>query len=76
VQPPHQQPQQPPRQFYDEVEGDEKDIELSDFEVTNGEEEDIFVSKLDDFLCKAKKNTNKWFHCGIKRVHRILELMT
>jgi hypothetical protein len=35
---------------------------LSDFEVTDGEEEDIFIGKPDDVLHEAKEDTNKWFH--------------
>jgi hypothetical protein len=42
-QAPHQQTQEPQQQF--EV---EENYELSDFEVTDGEEEDIFVGNPDD----------------------------
>lgn len=48
-QAPHQQTQEPQQQF--DV---EENCELSDFEVTDGEEEDIFVGNPDD--------SRKWFH--------------
>jgi hypothetical protein len=56
-QPPHQQTQEPPQQF--EV---EENWELSDFEVTNGEEEDIFVGNPDDVVREVMDDSRKWFH--------------
>lgn len=34
---------------------------MSEFEVTDGEEDDIFIGKHDDVLCEAMEDTNKWF---------------
>jgi hypothetical protein len=36
-------------------------MELSDFEVTDGEEEDIFVEKDYECIRQAKKATMAWF---------------
>jgi hypothetical protein len=35
---------------------------LSEFEVMDGEEEDIFIGKHDDVLREDREDTNKWFH--------------
>jgi hypothetical protein len=34
---------------------------LNDFEVTDGEEEEIFLSESDDVSCDTKEETSKWF---------------
>jgi hypothetical protein len=40
----------------------EENCELSDFEVTGGEEEDIFVGKPDDVVREVMDDSRKWFH--------------
>jgi hypothetical protein len=55
---------QQPSQQVDE-QGEEEDIELSDFKVTNGEKEDIFIGKANDVLhevCELRDDTKKWFN--------------
>jgi len=37
-------------------EEEEEDIELSNFELTDGEEDDIFVKKENDVLCEPKND--------------------
>jgi hypothetical protein len=34
---------------------------LSDFEVMDGEEDDIFVGKDENVIREARKDTNEWF---------------
>jgi hypothetical protein len=34
---------------------------LSDFDVTDGEEKDIFTEKDDDVIREVREETNKWF---------------
>jgi len=40
----------------------EENCELSDFEVTDGEEEDIFVGNPDDVVSEVMDDLHKWFH--------------
>jgi hypothetical protein len=54
---PHQQTQEPQQQF--DV---DENCELSDFEVTDGEEEDIFVGNPDDVVREVMDDSHKWFH--------------
>jgi hypothetical protein len=61
--------QQPTRRFQNEEEGDEEDIELCEFEVTESEEEDIFVAKQDDILREAWEDTKNGFTHGKKQLH-------
>jgi hypothetical protein len=76
-QPPQQPRKQPPgrpRKQRDEEE-EEEDIELSDFELTDGEEEDMFVEKEKDVLCEPKDDINTWFQIGTEIPKRALESM-
>jgi hypothetical protein len=64
VQHPPQQPRKRPagrpRKQRDEEE-EEEDIELSDFELTDGEEEGMFVGKENDVLREPNDDINTWF---------------
>jgi hypothetical protein len=56
-----QPPQQLEQQLHDDEEADEEYLDMSDFEVTDGEEEYIFTEKEDNVVCEAREETNKWF---------------
>jgi hypothetical protein len=54
--------QQPPLQPPHQMDEEEENIELSDFELTDGKEEDIFVEMENDVLREPRDDTNTWFH--------------
>jgi len=58
-EPRRQSVRQPTQQPQDE--DDDEDLELSDFEVTNEEEEDIFTKSEENVLRQAREETSKWY---------------
>jgi len=72
VQPPQQpalksvrkstrEPRKQPAQQQPQDEDDDEDLELSDFEVTDEEEEDIFTESEENVLRQAREETSKWY---------------